>query len=112
VRFWLPCVSALTRGATARSNDARERQASVAVPGRLELPTFGLGNRCSIRLSYGTIIWLRGRTIIIVWYAVNFRGATATGPCLEVPQATSVTIHEQIAKNTASARAEHVRVDT
>jgi hypothetical protein len=26
----------------------------VAVPGRLELPTFGLGNRCSIRLSYGT----------------------------------------------------------
>ena len=27
----------------------------MAVPGRLELPTFGLGNRCSIRLSYGTI---------------------------------------------------------
>src|SRR5579863_6445081 len=26
----------------------------MAVPGRLELPTFGLGNRCSIRLSYGT----------------------------------------------------------
>jgi hypothetical protein len=26
----------------------------VAVPGRLELPTFGLGNRCSILLSYGT----------------------------------------------------------
>jgi hypothetical protein len=26
----------------------------LAVPGRLELPTFGLGNRCSIRLSYGT----------------------------------------------------------
>jgi hypothetical protein len=27
---------------------------ALAVPGRLELPTFGLGNRCSIRLSYGT----------------------------------------------------------
>jgi endonuclease YncB( thermonuclease family) len=27
----------------------------MAVPGRLELPTFGLGNRCSIRLSYGTV---------------------------------------------------------
>jgi hypothetical protein len=26
----------------------------LAVPGRLELPTFGLGNRCSILLSYGT----------------------------------------------------------
>ena len=26
----------------------------MAVPGRLELPTFGLGNRCSIQLSYGT----------------------------------------------------------
>jgi hypothetical protein len=34
----------------------REWQSSVAVPGRLELPTFGLGNRCSIRLSYGTMI--------------------------------------------------------
>src|SRR5262245_7767185 len=29
----------------------------LAVPGRLELPTFGLGNRCSIRLSYGTASW-------------------------------------------------------
>jgi hypothetical protein len=26
----------------------------MAVPARLELATFGLGNRCSIRLSYGT----------------------------------------------------------
>jgi hypothetical protein len=26
----------------------------MAVPTRLELVTFGLGNRCSIRLSYGT----------------------------------------------------------
>jgi hypothetical protein len=26
----------------------------LAVPARLELATFGLGNRCSIRLSYGT----------------------------------------------------------
>src|SRR5580704_19157286 len=30
------------------------REIGMAVPGRLELPTFGLGNRCSIRLSYGT----------------------------------------------------------
>jgi hypothetical protein len=27
---------------------------AMAVPARLELATFGLGNRCSIRLSYGT----------------------------------------------------------
>ncbi len=26
----------------------------LAIPGRLELPTCGLGNRRSIRLSYGT----------------------------------------------------------
>ena len=26
----------------------------LAIPGRLELPTYGLGNRRSIRLSYGT----------------------------------------------------------
>lgn len=26
----------------------------MAIPGRLELPTYGLGNRRSIRLSYGT----------------------------------------------------------
>jgi hypothetical protein len=26
---------------------------AVVAPGRVELPTFGLGNRCSIHLSYG-----------------------------------------------------------
>jgi hypothetical protein len=31
----------------------------VAVPARLELATFGLGNRCSIRLSYGTRTWFQ-----------------------------------------------------
>jgi hypothetical protein len=25
----------------------------LVAPGRVELPTFGLGNRCSIHLSYG-----------------------------------------------------------
>ena len=27
--------------------------AAMVAPGRVELPTFGLGNRCSIHLSYG-----------------------------------------------------------
>ena len=27
--------------------------AGMVAPGRVELPTFGLGNRCSIHLSYG-----------------------------------------------------------
>jgi hypothetical protein len=26
----------------------------LAIPGRLELPTYGLGNRRSVQLSYGT----------------------------------------------------------
>ena len=30
----------------------------MVAPGRVELPTFGLGNRCSIQLSYGaTTTW-------------------------------------------------------
>jgi hypothetical protein len=36
----------------------------LAVPGRLELPTFGLGNRCSIRLSYGTGVATIGQCIM------------------------------------------------
>jgi hypothetical protein len=44
------------RGAKTEKKEAvREMLGVLAVPGRLELPTFGLGNRCSIRLSYGTI---------------------------------------------------------
>ena len=30
----------------------------VVAPGRVELPTFGLGNRCSIHLSYGANVKL------------------------------------------------------
>ena len=30
----------------------------VVAPGRVELPTFGLGNRCSIHLSYGAKVKL------------------------------------------------------
>jgi hypothetical protein len=35
-------------------NMLRKAQRALAIPGRLELPTYGLGNRRSIRLSYGT----------------------------------------------------------
>ena len=28
----------------------------MVAPGRVELPTFGLGNRCSIHLSYGAVL--------------------------------------------------------
>ena len=38
----------------ARPLDARGQDSALAIPGRLELPTYGLGNRRSIRLSYGT----------------------------------------------------------
>lgn len=33
---------------------AQSAARALAIPGRLELPTYGLGNRRSIRLSYGT----------------------------------------------------------
>ena len=29
------------------------KRGRLVAPGRVELPTFGLGNRCSIHLSYG-----------------------------------------------------------
>jgi hypothetical protein len=29
----------------------------MVAPGRVELPTFGLGNRCSIHLSYGASLF-------------------------------------------------------
>ncbi len=32
-----------------------EARFKVEAPGRVELPTNGLGNRCSIHLSYGAI---------------------------------------------------------
>ena len=36
------------------SIDYSSKYLRMAVPAKLELATFGLGNRCSIRLSYGT----------------------------------------------------------
>ena len=48
---------------------------AVAVPGRLELPTFGLGNRCSIRLSYGTV-----RRAKRLQRSINHSVGTATTP--------------------------------
>jgi hypothetical protein len=39
---------------TACQPTDRKRQLILAVPAGLEPATFGLGNRCSIRLSYGT----------------------------------------------------------
>jgi hypothetical protein len=32
---------------------SQSRKQALVAPGRVELPTFGLGNRCSIHLSYG-----------------------------------------------------------
>ena len=34
-------------------NLVESRWKEVVAPGRVELPTSGLGNRCSIHLSYG-----------------------------------------------------------
>jgi hypothetical protein len=33
----------------------QKQQGRVEAPGRFELPTYGLGNRCSIHLSYGAV---------------------------------------------------------
>ena len=41
-------------GAESPSIIGFSRGRRLAIPGRLELPTYGLGNRRSIRLSYGT----------------------------------------------------------
>ena len=41
-------------GATAGATVSSEGRKSKAVPRGVEPPTFGLGNRCSIQLSYGT----------------------------------------------------------
>jgi hypothetical protein len=55
----------------------------VAVPARLELATFGLGNRCSIRLSYGT-----NKDKANLYHAGDRR---AGGSLLAAPSAAAVT---------------------
>jgi hypothetical protein len=41
-------------GESQRDNGFEEAtDVPLVAPGRVELPTFGLGNRCSIHLSYG-----------------------------------------------------------
>jgi hypothetical protein len=39
--------------ASAALSDLRQQAGKLVTPGRLELPAYGLGNRRSIRLSYG-----------------------------------------------------------
>ena len=44
----------------------------MVAPGRVELPTFGLGNRCSIHLSYGAKVLLSQELL----YSCAFSGGT------------------------------------
>ena len=47
---------------TGNANKVAVTELCVVTPGRFELPTCGLGNRCSIHLSYGaTSGWERAR---------------------------------------------------
>jgi hypothetical protein len=39
-----------------RSISVRHGVHMLEAPGRVELPTNGLGNRCSIHLSYGAVV--------------------------------------------------------
>ena len=57
--------------------EARGSKDEVVAPGRVELPTFGLGNRCSIHLSYGANL-RSNHSFEIIKFQLEFRCPPST----------------------------------
>jgi hypothetical protein len=52
---------------------------NLEAPGRVELPTNGLGNRCSIHLSYGaTWLYLLDFTILLHFHICRYNRIQST----------------------------------